>query len=262
MTTNMNRLLEIMARLRDPSSGCPWDIEQNFATIAPHTIEEAYEVAEAIAHNDMAALEDELGDLLLQVVFHAQMADEAGHFDFEAVAGTICEKLVRRHPHVFGDDRIVGSAAQTRAWEEHKAIERKTKGEGLEGTLDGVTLALPALTRASKLQKRAARVGFDWNHADQILDKIAEEMDEISEEMAAGADRDRLEDEMGDLLFACANLARKLGLDPETALRRGNSKFETRFRRVEALLAEDGKTPDSSTLDEMEARWTRVKRED
>lgn len=262
VSTNLDRLLAIMARLRDPENGCPWDVEQNFATIAPHTIEEAYEVADAIQRDDMGALEDELGDLLLQVVFHAQMAREAGHFDFDAVAGAICDKLIRRHPHVFGDDQVDGAAAQTRAWEEHKANERRAKGGGGDGALDGVTLALPALTRALKLQKRAARVGFDWDEAARVLDKIEEEIGEIREEMGPDAGSDRLEDEIGDLLFACVNLARKLGLDAETALRRGNAKFEARFRRVEALLAMQGKSAETSTLDEMEDLWAKVKLEE
>ncbi len=261
MSANIERLVEIMALLRDPDKGCPWDVEQTFATIAPHTIEEAYEVADAIERDDMGGLVDELGDLLLQVVFHARMADEAGHFDFEDVAGAICDKLVRRHPHVFGDAKVDGAAAQTRAWEEHKANERRGKApEGAgESVLDGVVLALPALTRALKLQRRAARVGFDWDDAARVLDKFGEETEEIEREMAAGAAAERLEDEIGDLLFTCVNLARKIDLDPEKALRRGNAKFERRFRRVEALLAADGKRPEDATLAEMEALWSRAK---
>ncbi len=264
MSTNIERLVEIMALLRDPEKGCPWDVEQSFATIAPHTIEEAYEVADAIERDDMAALVDELGDLLLQVVFHARMADEAGHFDFEDVAEAICDKLVRRHPHVFGDAKVDGAAAQTRAWEEHKANERRGKApEGAgESVLDGVVLALPALTRALKLQRRAARVGFDWDDAARVLDKFGEETKEIEREMAAGAAAERLEDEIGDLLFTCVNLARKIDLDPEKALRQGNAKFERRFRRVEALLAADGRRPEDATLAEMEALWSRAKQEE
>ena len=266
MSTNIKRLVEIMALLRDPDKGCPWDVEQTFATIVPHTIEEAYEVADAIERDDMAGLVDELGDLLLQVVFHARMADEAGHFDFDDVAGAICDKLVRRHPHVFGDAKVDGAADQTRAWEEHKADERRNKAVSQGGAggsvLDGVALALPALTRAVKLQRRAARVGFDWDDPAQVIEKFHEEIGEIEREMAAGSAADRLEDEIGDLLFNCANLARKFDLDPETALRRGNAKFARRFRRIEALLAADGKRPEDATLAEMEVLWCRAKQEE
>ncbi|MCH7486438.1 MAG: nucleoside triphosphate pyrophosphohydrolase [Proteobacteria bacterium] len=258
--TNMARLVAIMAKLRDPDGGCPWDVEQTFASIAPHTIEEAYEVAGAIDQGDMAALEDELGDLLLQVVFHARMAEEDGFFDFEDVAGAICDKLVRRHPHVFGDTRVDGAAAQTRAWEAHKARERSDSGEA--SALDGITAALPALSRALKLQKRAARVGFDWTDAAPVLDKFEEEIAELGRELSAGAGRGRLEDETGDLLFTCVNLARKLDLDPEQALRKGNAKFERRFRRIEALLAAEGRRCEDAALDELEALWERAKGED
>ncbi len=265
-TPPIERLREVMRRLRDPQSGCPWDVEQSFATIAPYTIEEAYEVVEAIQQGDMDALKDELGDLLLQVVFHAQMADEEKKFDFDAVAAAIADKMIRRHPHVFGDVEIDGAAAQTKAWETQKAEERaaKAKASGAApSALDGVTVALPALTRALKLQKRAGRVGFDWKEAPPILDKIAEELDELSEEMTAETqDVSRLEDEMGDLLFACVNLARHLDLDPESALRRTNAKFERRFRRVEALLAAQGKRPEGVELDEMERLWEQAKREE
>ncbi len=263
MSHNVERLVEIMARLRDPKGGCPWDVEQSFATIAPHTIEEAYEVADAIQHGDMAALKDELGDLLLQVVFHAQMASEAGHFAMADVAEAICDKLVRRHPHVFGDATIEDAETQTRAWEDQKAEERAAKAASGAGhsALDGVIVGLPALTRALKLQKRAARVGFDWDQPRQVLDKFAEEIAELAVEIDTGAAPDRLEDEVGDLLFNCVNLARKLGLDPETALRRGNAKFERRFRRMEGLLAERGRTPERSTLAEMEDLWQQAKRE-
>jgi len=258
----IQRLLAIMARLRDPARGCPWDREQDFATIAPYTIEEAYEVAEAIAENDMAALKDELGDLLFQVVFHARIAEERGAFDFGDVAETIADKMVRRHPHVFGDVEIADSAAQTVAWEEHKAQERRAKdGGGKESALDGVGVALPALTRAEKIQKRAARVGFDWPAAAPIFDKIEEEIAELRAELDANVP-ERVEDELGDLLFAVANLARHLDVDPDTALRKATRKFERRFRRVEALLAEGGKTASGSTLDEMEAEWRRAKAEE
>jgi len=258
------RLLEIMARLRDPESGCPWDVEQTFATIAPHTIEEAYEVADAIQHGDMEALKDELGDLLLQVVFHAQMAAEAGVFDFDDVARSISDKLWRRHPHVFGDASVDGSAGQTIAWEAQKAQERKARAEANgeadgDGALDGVIAVLPALTRAAKLQKRAARVGFDWPDAASALAKFAEETEELGSEIAAAADPARLADEVGDLLFTCVNVARKLEIDPESALRGANAKFEQRFRRIEALLAAQGRGPEDAHLDELEALWQRAK---
>jgi MazG family protein len=255
----MARLLEIMARLRDPDGGCPWDLEQNFKTIAPYTIEEAYEVAEAIAQDDMAALEDELGDLLLQVVFHARMAEEDGHFDFDAVAKAIADKMIRRHPHVFGEDRVASAAAQTLSWEAFKAAERAEKamdGGRAASVLDGVTLALPGLTRAVKLQRRAARVGFDWPEAAQVLDKIDEELSEIKEEISIGGEPERLEDELGDLLFAVANLARHLGVDPEAALRGTNAKFERRFHEVEQSF-EGGL--EGISLEEMEAAWQAAK---
>jgi len=262
----LQRLLDIMARLRDPETGCVWDVEQTFATIAPHTIEEAYEVADAIERSDMAALREELGDLLLQVVYHARMASEAGHFGFAEVAATIADKMIARHPHVFGDAEVASSAAQTRQWEARKAEERHRKasanGEAAPSALDGVILALPALTRAIKIQNRAARVGFDWDGADQVLDKVREEIDEIAREMGRHAPAARLDDEVGDLLFACVNLARKLSIDPEGALRRGTAKFERRFHRVEALLAESGRTPETSDLGEMESLWGRAKAEE
>jgi ATP diphosphatase len=260
-TDQLRRLLAIMARLRDPEGGCPWDREQDFASIAPYTIEEAYEVAEAIAENDMGALKDELGDLLFQVVFHARMAEERGAFAFADVAAAIADKMRRRHPHVFGDSAIADAAAQTIAWEEHKAAERRARGADRPASaLDGVGLALPALTRAEKIQKRAARVGFDWPAAAPILDKIEEEIGELRAELDTGT-KARIADELGDLLFAVANLARRLEVDPETALRDATRKFERRFRRVEALLAEGGRIPSESTLDEMEVEWRRSKAE-
>ena len=262
MTRNTERLIEIMALLRHPERGCPWDVEQTFTSIAPHTIEEAYEVAEAIEGGDMAGLKDELGDLLLQVVFHAQMADEAGLFDFEAVAGTICGKLVRRHPHVFGDAVVDSAAAQVRAWEDQKADERREQAAGdadWQSVLDGVGVALPALTRAVKLQKRAARIGFDWDAAVQVIGKFREEIAELETEIADGSGHPGIEDELGDLLFTCVNLARKLDVDPETALRRGCAKFERRFRRMEALLAREGHLPLETTLEEKEAYWQQAK---
>ncbi len=280
MTDAVRRLIDIMARLRSPQGGCPWDVEQTFVTIAPHTIEEAYEVADAIEKGDIAGLKDELGDLLFQVVFHAQMAKEAGAFDFDAVAKAIADKMQRRHPHVFGDHTIKDAATQTVAWEEHKARERaagrnagnngpnglELAGESRESALDGVILGLPALTRAAKLQRRAARVGFDWPQgaagARQIVDKIREETAELEAELEAGAEALRLAEEIGDLLFSCVNLARSLGIDPEQALRRGNAKFERRFRRLEALLAADGKKPQDLDIDALEDYWTRAKRQE
>lgn len=268
----IERLLEVMARLRDPTNGCPWDREQNFATIAPYTIEEAYEVADAIASGDMAAIKEELGDLLFQVVFYAQMAREEGRFDFADIALAIAEKMERRHPHVFGDAKIENAAAQTLAWEAAKARERA--GEGGTGgngdtslgkpasILDGVARALPALTRAEKLTKRAARHRFDWPEAAMVLDKIEEEIRELRVEIAAQAPKARLTDELGDLLFACANLARKLELDPEAVLRQANDKFERRFRRVESMLGTSGRGPGDSTLEEMDGLWDDVKAEE
>ena len=251
----IDRLLAIMARLRDPERGCPWDREQNFATIAPYTIEEAYEVADAIERGDVAALKDELGDLLFQVVFHARMAEEAGQFDFDAVATAIVDKMVRRHPHVFGDARIGSVAAQNEAWEAHKAAERKVGGQGAS-VLDGVALAYPALLRAAKISRRAARIGFDWPDAVSVIAKIDEEVSEIKMEIEVGGAPDRVEDEVGDLLFAAANLARKLAVEPETALRRATAKFERRFQWVEALAVERGIGPD---LEALEALWQEVK---
>jgi ATP diphosphatase len=262
---DLPRLLEIMARLRDPERGCPWDREQSFATIAPYTIEEAYEVAEACERGDAAALKEELGDLLFQVVFHARMAEEAGLFSFNDVAKAIADKMLRRHPHVFGDAVIADAAAQTTAWEEHKAAERRAKAEANgapESALDGVGAALPALTRAVKLQRRAARVGFDWPQVPPILDKIEEEVGELRDVLADGADAARLEDETGDLLFAVANLARRIEIDPEQALRGACRKFERRFRRVEALLAAAGTSTAAASLEEMEAQWQRAKAEE
>jgi len=265
MADPIHRLLDIMALLRDPERGCPWDVEQTFATIAPHTIEEAYEVADAIDRHDLDALKDELGDLLLQVVFHAQMAGEIDGFRFDDVVEAICDKLVRRHPHVFGNARIDDAASQTRAWEQQKALERQTRTEApdaapVESALDGVLGALPALTRALKLQKRAALAGFDWPDARSAFAKLTEETGELAVEMDADAGHERLEDELGDLLFTCVNVARKLDVTPETALRRANAKFERRFRKIEALLAQDsGRKPTDASLDEMETLWHRAK---
>jgi ATP diphosphatase len=256
MTRPIDRLLAIMARLRDPAQGCPWDREQDFATIVPYTIEEAYEVADAIERGDMAALKDELGDLLLQVVFHARMAEEAGLFAFDDVANAIADKMLRRHPHVFGNVEIGSVAAQNEAWEAHKAAEREASSGG-ESVLDGVALALPALLRAAKISRRAARIGFDWPDARAVIPKLVEEIGELEAELDRGAPAAALEEEMGDLLFAVANLARKLDIEPETALRRATAKFERRFRQVEARAAERGIGPD---LDALEVLWQDVKR--
>lgn len=255
-------LLDIMARLRDPQDGCPWDVEQDFASIAPYTIEEAYEVADAIERGDMDDLKDELGDLLLQVVFHAQMAKEEGLFDFSDVVRAICEKMIRRHPHVFGDEEQRSAGSVKGRWEKIKAEEKAAKGAKQASILDDVPLSLPALVRAIKLQNRAARVGFDWPDTSQVIDKLNEEMLELSAELAKGGDADRLEDEMGDLLFVYANLARHLNVDPEAALRRANAKFRRRFGRIEEKLAAAGKRPEDSTLEEMDAFWNEAKREE
>ena len=255
----LRRLLDIMAALRDPVTGCPWDKDQSFDTIAPYTIEEAYEVADAIARRDFTALPDELGDLLFQVVYHARMAEEAGLFGFAAVARSISDKMVRRHPHVFGDAAARDAAAQTAAWEAGKAAERAARLE--TGTLAGVPVGLPALTRAEKLTKRAARVGFDWPDAAAVLDKLDEEIAELKAELPE-ADPARLTDEVGDLLFVLANLARKLGLDPETCLRHANDKFSRRFNAMERMLAQEGRDLKGESLAAMEAAWRTVKREE
>jgi ATP diphosphatase len=259
--SGIERLLQVMARLRDPDGGCPWDLEQDFSTIAPYTIEEAYEVADAIERQDFHDVEGELGDLLLQVVYHAQMAKEAGRFDFEAVALRIAEKMVRRHPHVFGEAEVESAAAQTVAWEEAKAAEREQKeaAGGDPSILADLPIGLPALTRAAKLQRRAARVGFDWPKVAQVFDKLEEELAEVRAELAAGARQERLEDEVGDLLFAAANLARHLGADGESALRRANQKFERRFRAIESALRAAGRNLEDASLDEMEALWQAAK---
>jgi ATP diphosphatase len=252
----LRRLLDIMAALRDRGSGCPWDVAQSFDSIAPYTIEEAYEVADAIARRDFAALPDELGDLLFQVVFHARMAEELGRFEFSDVARAIADKMVRRHPHVFGDAAARTAADQSAAWEDQKRAERRARAE--TGTLAGIPVGLPALTRARKLTARAARVGFDWPDAAAILEKLDEEVAEVRAELAH-ADPTRLQDEVGDLLFVLANLARKLDLDPEACLRHANLKFARRFAAVEARLAAQGTTAADSTLAQMEAEWQAVK---
>lgn len=266
------RLLAIMARLRAPDGGCPWDLEQDFSTIAPYTIEEAYEVADAIDRGDLPALKDELGDLLLQVVFHARMAQEQGAFAFADVVDAICDKMVRRHPHVFGpstgsgqEASLADAQAQTVSWEAIKAAERKAAGEEDTSALAGVSRGLPEWQRAVKLQSRAARVGFDWPDTAPVIDKLHEEIDEVRVELAAvpSPERDaRLEDEIGDLLFVAANLARHAKVDVGGALRRANLKFERRFRAMEALAAAEGTTMSALGLDAQEALWARVKRDE
>lgn len=262
MSRETDRLLEIMAKLRNPDGGCPWDLEQDFASIAPYTIEEAYEVADAIGRGDMTELRDELGDLLLQVVFHARMAEEKDLFDFESVAEAISDKMVRRHPHVFAGETVESTAAQTASWESQKAGERAakaTRGGHSPSALDGVSVTLPAQTRAVKLARRAARVGFDWPDTGSVLAKLEEEIGELQLEIQDGATRDRLEDELGDVLFSVANLARHLDIDPEAALRRTNAKFEHRFRHLEQRLCEAGRAPEDTTLEEMDRLWQEAK---
>jgi ATP diphosphatase len=256
---DITRLLEIMAALRTPGTGCPWDLEQNFRTIAPFTLEEAYEVADAIARDDLASLKDELGDLLLQVVFHARMAEEQGTFAFGDVVETLTAKLIRRHPHVFANADGQTADAVKGLWERIKAEEKAERGEkGADGALAGVPVGLPALTRALKLQDKAGRVGFDWNDPRAVLAKIREEADEIEAELD-GANGNRLGAEVGDLLFAVVNLARHLGADPEGVLRETNLKFERRFASIERALAARGKTPKEATLSEMDALWDEAK---
>lgn len=251
-------LINVMAALRDPQTGCAWDKEQDFASIAPYTIEEAYEVRAAITSGDPAQIKDELGDLLLQVVFHAQMAQERGWFSFDDVAQVITQKMISRHPHVFGEETTRTTHDHLKAWETQKATERAKLT--LNGTLDGVAEALPALMRAQKLSNRAARVKFDWPDAHAVLEKLNEEIDELKAELAT-AKPERLADELGDILFVLANLARKLGLEAETCLEGANYKFIRRFARVEALLAERGKMPQDSTLEQMEHLWAEAKKE-
>ncbi|MEL1265569.1 nucleoside triphosphate pyrophosphohydrolase [Pseudoxanthomonas putridarboris] len=263
--TDIAALLAIMARLRDPDGGCPWDLEQDFGTIAPYTIEEAYEVADAIDRHDLPALKDELGDLLLQVVFHAQMAQEQGAFAFGDVVAAICDKMVRRHPHVFGDASFEDAEAQTVGWEAIKAAERKAAGEQDASALAGVSRGLPEWQRAVKLQSRAARVGFDWPGPQPVIAKLHEEIEEVRAEFARGdvADnRERLEDEIGDLLFVAANLARHARVDVGSAMRRANLKFERRFRAMEAFAAADGTALSALSLEQQEALWQRVKQQE
>lgn len=261
----MQRLLAIMAALRDPQRGCPWDRTQTFASILPFTIEEAYEVAEAIDQGDMASLQEELGDLLFQVVFYAQMGSETGVFTFDEVVRGICDKLERRHPHVFADASVDDAEAQSLAWEQHKQRERDAKAAQASrpsSVLDDIPKAMPSLMRAMKLQRRVAKVGFDWPEIESVLAKIEEELAEVRDELASGGNHKRLTHEVGDLLFACTNLARHTGVDPEEAMRGINNRFESRFRRIEALLAEQGKRVEEVGLAELDALWELAKREE
>jgi nucleoside triphosphate diphosphatase len=258
----VERLVRIMARLRDPEGGCPWDVEQDFASIAPYTIEEAYEVADAIDRGDFDDLRDELGDLLLQVVFHARMAEEAGHFGFDDVATAIAEKMVRRHPHVFADAVFADAAAQTDSWESLKRAEREAAGDGDGSALAGIARGLPEWQRATKLQKRAARVGFEWPDIGPVVDKLHEELEEVRTELDNGGSPERIEDEIGDVLFVCVNLARHAGVDAGTALRRANAKFERRFRTMERLAAARGQTLPGLDLAAQEALWREAKDEE
>jgi ATP diphosphatase len=257
---SIDRLLEIMAALRDPQGGCPWDLEQDFASIAPYTLEEAYEVADAIGREDLDGLREELGDLLLQVVFHAQMAREQGAFDFSDVVQGICDKMVRRHPHVFGDETVESAAAQTLAWERLKAQEKASKGGG--GLLDDVPLALPALARAAKLGRKAARVGFDWPDSDGPRRKLDEELAELDEALAQAPGQEAVEAELGDVLFAMVNFARHVGVDPEAALRRSNDKFVRRFRHVEERLDAARLAGQEPGLEQLDAWWEEAKRQE
>ncbi|NBJ12502.1 nucleoside triphosphate pyrophosphohydrolase [Microvirga arsenatis] len=268
-STDITRLLEIMAALRTPETGCPWDLEQDFASIAPYTIEEAYEVADAIERGDLADLRDELGDLLLQVVFHARIAEERGAFAFGDVVEAITRKLIRRHPHVFGSVKDLSPEEVKSLWDSIKSEEKAARRAERQrmgfapppdeaGFLGGIPSALPALTRAQKLTAKAAKVGFDWPEASQVIDKIHEELEEVKEASSSGM-RDMIEDEIGDLLFSVTNLARHFDIDPERALRRTNAKFERRFRAVEEALAEQGRSLDEASLEEMEALWVAAK---
>jgi len=252
---SIETLLSIMARLRDPERGCPWDLQQTFHSIAPYTLEEAYEVADAIESNDRAALQEELGDLLFQVVFHSQLASEAGWFEFDAVVESICDKMTRRHPHVFADAVVADAEQQTLAWEEHKRREKSEKS----GILDGVVTGLPALTRANKLQRRAAGAGFDWPDSEGVIAKVREELEEVNEAMQGEVDNDALLDECGDVLFAVVNLVRHVNIDPEAALRHGNNKFVRRFEQVEACCREAGTTVSSTDMDTLNRYWEQAK---
>ncbi len=257
---SINRLLEIMAQLRDPDNGCPWDKQQTLQSLVPHTLEEAYEVADTIEQQDYSELRDELGDLLFQVVFYAEIAREMQLFDFNDIATAISEKLIRRHPHVFAEDQIDSVDEQNAAWEEHKRLERlkKSPASQVPSELDGIIKSLPALVRAQKIQRRAARVGFDWDDIESVYDKLSEEVDEVREAVSSDVP-DKIEDEVGDLLFAGVNLARFLGVDAEQALRRANAKFESRFRQVEARINDQAGDMKQMSVDELDAIWEAVK---
>lgn len=260
---DISRLIEIMQALRDPISGCPWDIEQTFATIAPYTIEEAHEVADAIADGDMNELRDELGDLLLQVVYHARIAEEDGSFAFPDVVEAITAKMIRRHPHVFGDEHARAAGVAKGHWERVKAEEKRAKGQDMpQSALSGVPTGVPPLMRAVKLQAKAARVGFEWPDTLDMLSKIREELDEVEREITSGAPREVIEEEIGDLLFAISNLARKHDVDPDQAVRVANTKFSHRFGFIEQKLAQTGRRPDQASLDEMLALWQQAKSAD
>lgn len=259
--SKINDLKSVMAVLRDDEKGCPWDRKQTFHSLLPHTLEEAYEVLEAVENDDVFVLKDELGDLLFQIIFFARLGEEQALFDFEDIAAGITEKLIRRHPHVFGDAQIANAEAQTHAWEAQKAIERAEQ-HGQQGTLAGVALALPALTRAAKLQKRAARVGFDWPDIEPVFAKVEEELRETLEEVQQANDPSRIEEEIGDLLFACVNLARHAGVDPETSLRRGNRKFEQRFQHMENNVPANVSALSALSLERWEQLWQQAKQEE
>ena len=258
-TSSINRLLDIMKALRDPETGCPWDIKQTFKTIAAYTVEEAYEVADAIDRMDMHDLKDELGDLLFQVVYHAQMAEEQGDFVFDDVVNTISEKMVRRHPHVFGEASVESQEELNHAWEQHKKKEREHKESKHKSVLDGITSGMPALRWSSKLQKRAAHHGFDWEDVSPVFDKLQEEIGELKAEIVHENNQDRIADEMGDILFACVNLSRHLDVNPEQALRDSNQKFIERFTVVEQLLEQDNKVMDDCDVEELETYWQKAK---
>lgn len=265
MSSSIDRLVSVMARLRDPKEGCPWDLEQTFSTIAPYTLEETYEVVEAIEQNNHKAIAEELGDLLFQIIFHAQIGKEKGLFDLESVANAVTDKMIERHPHVFGERDAKNSSEVVGNWEADKAAKREKVAKAENRTisaLDGISTALPATTRAVKLQNRAARVGFDWAHARDILAKIREESNELEAEIGLADNKDAIEDECGDLFFALINLARRLEIDPETALRRTNRKFERRFRSIEQKIADQGRSLSQSSLEEMERLWNEIKQEE
>lgn len=257
--SEIDRLIDIMARLRDPKDGCPWDVEQDFTTIAPYTIEEAYEVADAIVRGDMGDLKDELGDLLFQVVYHARMAEETGAFAFDDVVAAICEKMIRRHPHVFGEAEVADAAAQTRAWERHKEAERAEKGESAASALDGIPAGMPALARAQKLGRKAARVGFDWGDSGGVVEKLEEELDELRRARRGDG---VVEEEVGDILFTVVNLCRHEGIDAERALRHANAKFERRFRQLETTVTGSGRRMTDMDPPELERLWRDAKDED